>query len=122
MGMDRFIKWGKPQEWGAPTVERLAQVARDYLGARWSVRITSPKWIVCETDEPSTAPLKSEFSPGSGVPAWDEQTRGFEIFFPDSSVRTSVITRRADEFTNAVADGYTKCIARWWNGEIEWPS
>lgn len=145
MGMDRFIKWKKPKEWGPPTLQKLVTVAQEFLGPRWKVTIsentTEPCWIVCETDEQSTHPLISEYVPGQkhdGPPTPEEITRfrkamatmdrgrGFEIYFPgaygETKQRTSVITRQADEFTSALADQFTKLIARWWNGKVEWPS
>lgn len=134
MSTDRFIEWGEPPEWGPPTIERLARVAQDFLGERWAVRQTSASWIVCECADKQTFPLRSErrdiISTGRDagltygeVLHREEQrrTRGFEISFPRDR-NTSVITRQADEFTSAVADQFTRLIARWWNGEIKWPT
>lgn len=129
MGMDRFIKWSEPPEWGAPTIEKIAQVCREFLGPRWSVRITDPTWIVAECSDPQTFHLRSEYGENSSfVKGWDssygEFTRGFEVCFQGKhgEKQTSVITRSADSFTSALADRFTKIIARWWHGEIEWPS
>jgi len=125
MGMDRFIHWKEPPEWGSPTIERLAAVAQNFLGPRWSVTHTED-WIVCESGEQQTWALLSEYTPGDIEPekfqkqyAEGTPTRGFEVFFTED--QTSVITRQADEFTSALADQYAKIIARWWKGEIEWP-
>jgi hypothetical protein len=142
--MDRFIKWRKPKEWGPPTLEKLVTVAQEFLGSRWKVYVsdqtTDPCWIVCETYEDQTWPLITEYVPSqehAGPPTQEEidrfrkgvltgRTRGFEIYFPgaygETKERSSVITRQADEFTNALADQFTKIIARWWNGKVEWPS
>ena len=52
MSVDRFIDWGTFPEWGAPTIDRLAAVARDYLGERWTVALRQGRdldlcWIDC---------------------------------------------------------------------------
>ena len=134
MGLDRFIRWKRDRpEWGDPTLEKIAQVAQDFLGLRWTVKITDPTWIVCETDEPQTFALRScrddKDSPDKtetfGEAMHREmgaQTRGFEVFFlveKGRINRTSVITRQADEFTGALADRFAQILARWWDGEVE---
>jgi hypothetical protein len=149
MGMDRFIKWKKPKEWGPPTLQKLMIVAQEFLGPRWKVWISDadradgepPCWIACETDEDQTWPLVTEYVPSQehdGPPTQEEvdrfrkayakssRKRGFEIYFPgpygSRQGQSSVITRLADEFTNALADQFTRIIARWWNGKVKWPS
>jgi hypothetical protein len=133
MGMDRFIKWGEPPEWGSPTLATVAQVLQDFLGPRWKVRATDMTWLVAECDDVQTFALRSEYSDSKHVTptfldGWDathgEITRGFEVSFPskESGRPTSVITRSADQYTRALADEFTKIIARWWNGEVDWPS
>lgn len=143
MGMDRFIKWGKPAQWGTATPERLAAIARDFLGPQWRVSINplakSASSLVCETDVMKTWPLVSEYVPSQdhdGPPtieeqerfkrSWGAQSRGFEVYFPggygETKERTSVITRQADDYTSALADAYTTIIARWFQGKVSWPS
>lgn len=129
MGMDRLIKWGEAPEWGHPTLERLANVAKNFLGPEWAVTHDNKDWIVCESGQPQRWSLLSEYVPGDADPVafqeayGSERTRGFEVFFQGvgSEDQTSVITRCGDEFTSALADQYTKIIARWWEGTIEWP-
>jgi hypothetical protein len=132
--MDRFINWSEtPPAWGRPTIHKVAAVLKEFLGPRWKVEVTDPTWIVAECDDPQTFPLRPEYEANSQhvtetfLPGWDEMhsgfTRGFEFSFPDDPKRpTSVITRSADEFTRALADQFTKIIARWWHGEVDWPS
>ncbi len=136
MSLDRFIRWKtKRPEWGDPTIEKLATVARDFLGPRWTVKISNECWITCETDDHMTFALRSEHDDliedgrNKGRPSGDvqheamqKQTRGFNVFFLVKNGKidqTSVITRMADEYTGALADGYAAMIARWWNGEVE---
>ena len=143
MSVDRFIDWGTFPEWGAPTIDRLAAVARDYLGERWTVALRQGRdldlcWIDCASDEKCTFPLRSErddaveYGPNKGTKAGDvlheaqqKTTRFFEVFFlveGGKIEQTSVITRHCDEFTDNVADGLAKIYARWWNGKVRWPS
>lgn len=132
MGLDRFIKWGKPPEWGKPTIEKLAAVAQDFLGKRWKVYSTDATRLVCECKDKQTFALRSERDEPSDDPdvttgdlmyqAAQEQTRGFEVFFlveKGKIKQTSVITRQADDFTSALADRYAQIIARWWNGAVQ---
>lgn len=61
---------------------------------------------------------RSRGDDGAGLP------REVEVFFSGEhgEDQTSVITRHSDEFTSAVADQFARLIARWWNGEVEWPT
>lgn len=139
MGQDRFIRWKKPRpEWGEPTLDKLAQVASDFLGTRWTVRKTGDFWLVCECDDLMTFSLRSQRddlategkNKGKKTVGdiyhedMQKRTRGFEVFHLVEKGRikqTSVVTRQADEFTGALADRYAEIIARWWSGEVEWP-
>ncbi len=137
MGLDRFITWKKPRpEWGEPTLEKLAQVARDFLGPMWKVYSTHETTLVCECKDKGTFALRSERDDivdegkRKGKKTWGElmhedmqtRTRGFEIFFlvENGKIKqTSVITRRADDFTGALADRYAAIIALWWHGKVQ---
>ena len=125
MGSDRYITWGETPEWGPPTPEKLAAVAIDFLGDRWTAKIREDTGcLVIECDDLCTFHLASE-RPEMGDPyahPGGHVTRGFEVWF-DKGGKTRVTTRAhsCDEFTWVLADQYTKIIARWWGGEIEWP-
>lgn len=133
MSIDRFITWGETPEWGPPTPEKLAAVAKDFLGEGWSTKIEPfPKddgcWIQIISDYKCSFHLSSERPEIAGmydVPEGEEPFyRWFQVYFPAEQAefdKTSVITRHVDSFTNCLADRYTKIIARWWNGEVEWP-
>jgi hypothetical protein len=129
MGVDRFITWNPANFKGPPpTLERLAKIAQDFLGDRWEVRETRPDWLVCQCEDKMTFPLASEYPEDDSFRIGAEKdyasrTRGFEVFFrSDLSKQTSIITRRADEFTDALAAQYTRILARWWGAEVQWPS
>jgi len=129
VSLDRFIDWGPFPEWGAPTIERLAQVAADFLGDGWEVKMSSARsrercWIDCLSKEPNTFALASENKTHFSRQAEEANKRGprcFEVFFSVEGgeiTQTSVITRQSDEFTGALADRYAAIIARWWGGTV----
>ena len=133
MSIDRFIKWGKPPTWGPPTAEKLAAVAKDFLGEGWTTKIEpfpakDGCWIQIVSDIKCSFHLSSERPEIAGmydVQEGDEPFyRWFQVYFPSASTgeETSVITRHVDSFTNVLANRYTEIIATWWHGEVEWPS
>ena len=125
MGSDRYITWGETPDWGAPTPEKLAAVAIDFLGDRWRTEMRNG-CLVIESDDSCTFHLASE-RPEVGDPFADHDgnitNRGFEVYF-EKDGRTRVTTRAAycDAFTSALVHRYTEIIAKWWNGKIKWPS
>ena len=127
---DRLITWKEAPEWGAPTPEKLAAVAIDFLGDRWKTQIEpfpsgNGAWVYIYCEDKCTFHLSSE-RPEMGDPFAHpdgDQTRGFQIYFPfERGKTTSVITKLTDSFTSALAKRYTEIIAKWWNGEVEWPT
>lgn len=137
MSIDRFIKWKEPRSessGGDPTIERVAQTARDFLGPRWKVEIEDC-WIYCTSPDRPTFHLRSEFLLQPDNPhmqthlaameeMFSECRRGFSIFFkaPGEEGSTSVLTGLGtDSFSGALADKFAKLIALWWYGEVEWP-
>lgn len=138
MGVDRWIDWREDDvpDWGPPTLDRVAQVAEDFLGPNWevSVRPGDKGWIVCETKDKQTFHLRSEYERNGDDYAmsylrghdetYKDSTRGFEICFfgHHGEEQTSVITRQADRFTSAIADELTRILAQWWGGDVRWPS
>ena len=118
MSADRFIRWREER----PSIGQLHAVARDFLGPRWTARRTDDHWIVCETDDPLTDALASEGFRGvvGAHPHAPARTRCFSVYH-DPAGRSSVITRLADEFTDALADRYAAIVARRWDAEVTWP-
>jgi len=129
MGTDRYITWGETPEWGAPTPEKLAAVALDFLGPRWTSKLLrGGDAVVLESDDYCTFHLASEqtemgdpFKAHGGT----RPKRGFVIYFDEhepSRIRVNTRTHDCDSFTSTLADRYTTIIAKWWNGKVEWPS
>lgn len=127
MGSDRYITWGKTPEWGAPTPEKLAATALDFLGTRWTAKILRDgDCIVIECDDYCTFHLASE-RPEMGdpyeSPNGDRARRGFEVYFEKGGgIRVTTRAHSCDSFTDALARRYTEIIAKWWNGEVKWPT
>lgn len=129
MGMDRHITWGETPEWGSPTPEKLAAVARDFLGEGWTTTIKDHgNWqvVIVNSEFHSTFHLASE-RPEMGDPyarpGYGHATRGFEIYIEkDGSVNVVTRAHYSDSFTSAIARRYTEIIARWWGGTVEWPT
>jgi len=139
VSIDRFIRWGrprKPSEGGPPTLDRVAQTAADFLGPQWTVKTEGDSWIHCSSNETPTFHLRSEYLALPDNPhaqtrlraeeeMFAECKRGFSVFFKGEhgEEQTSVITGLgSDAFACALADRFTKIIALWWGGEVEWPS
>lgn len=133
MSIDRFITWGKPPEWGGPTPEKLAAVAKDFLGKGWTAKIEPfPRkdgcWVQIISNYKCSFHLASERPELAGMYDVKEDAepfyRWFQVYFPGEATgeQTSVITRHVDSFTECLADQYTNIIARWWKGTIKWPS
>ena len=119
MSADRFIRWREER----PSIGQLHAVARDFLGVRWSARIDGV-WIVCETSDSVTDALASEGALSVVQRGISGQTpeRCFSVFHDTApGGHTSVITRLADEFTDALADRYAAIVARRWDAEVTWP-
>lgn len=147
MSIDRFISWpATPPEWGLPTPERLMRVLKDFLGDDWEVSARAfPRpesepgyWILAHAPgQCCTSPLASENDTARG--RFDDpkhpMTRAFEVFLPTVRPHTeapidnrsgaphaSIITRQVDAYTGALADEFTRIVARWWSATVEWPT
>jgi len=129
MSVDRQITWLEPHEhFGRPTIERVRDVAQDFLGPRWNVYIEGKHNVVCISDEPMTHSLISQQQDWDFArnlhERYQKRARGFRIFFLDEhgEKQTAVRTWEADDFTGALADRFAKILARFWHGEVRWPT
>lgn len=119
MSIDRLVKFKSR----VPTVVDLVKVAEDFLsdaalvGCGYST-IPHSRIVVHLPGKPTfpfgrVSDLKQDFP---------HKVRGFEVFitglFGDQP-NINVVTRQTDEFTNVVADGYAKLIARFYEAELE---
>jgi hypothetical protein len=121
MSLDRFITYGST----SPTVEQVGLVCEQYFGldiAKVEWNGTQRRYYVTLAGKWSH-PLRNvvELPPGSlewGAPPHDE--RVIEVYVGDVAEREpiDVITRHADDFTNASADGLAAVLARGWGGQL----
>lgn len=117
MAYDRFITW--PDNSQRPSPEEVEKALRRYIHLGGTVSKRDGSWL--------DAVLPGE--PRYVFKDWaDEEAlkrggnkggeRWFEVFVPTNLTSTySIITRTADEFTNAVADGFASLVARRWDGK-----
>lgn len=128
MSVDRFITWGPKSE---VTAEKIAQTARDFLGSHWKVGVesmaTGTDWITASCEVQCSHHAKSIYPDAERFRfAFEgDQERFFEVYFPREELgrgRTSVITRQTDRYTSCLADEFARIIAKFWDGEVEWPT
>ena len=114
MAQDRIIRWPSPLD--APPNAALGVLCEDYTrglappprwgSGRWNVTLPGEIRSALHTLDARRVGL---YEPG--------RARCIEVWRSDESVY--VMTRSADEVTNAVAEGLAALIARHWHGERE---
>lgn len=111
MALDRIIRWSPPAR--APSTDDLATVARAYTkGLVTSVEWQGGRWYITLPGEAHSA-IGRDFLHDPG------QARWIEVWRSDGGEEVYVMTRHADEVTNAVAEGLAALVARHWRGERE---
>lgn len=113
MALDRFIDWSGQQ----PSNKELSRALRNYVGKAGKVTWKIDRWFVTLPGKPSCA-LKG--LPGAEFRAAviEEQTdRWFEVIPSDANL--NILTRGADEFTNAVAMGFVYICVGYWSGRFQ---
>lgn len=122
MACDRFIRFDKGK---VPSKEDVGKALEDYLGAflvqnewgggRWTAEIVgNNSWPLRRVVDTS----KGFFQRMSGK--YEEEAtrkRWVEVFIDIDNI--DVMTRSHDEATNALADGFAKLVARFWQGQLE---
>ncbi len=114
MSLDRFIYWQDKK----PTDEQLLHVVEDFMGGVGEIddnyqKDGHPWWIVLLPGSPSHPlsriyPEMMQYQPPPGV------DRCLEVCVADDCV--DIITRQADDFTNALAEGLAEVMCRAWGG------
>ncbi len=96
-------------------MEDVDKVLNDYLG-EGAVRVESDEnHFIATLHGPGSNPFKHLVD--RSFP--EEAHRWFEVHLGSDNI--DVITRRQDEFTNAVAHGFAALVARFWSGTYEEP-
>jgi len=117
MSCDRFIRFDKGK---VPLRADLKFALEDYLGAF----MTHIKWVngswVAQLEGGKSWPFKRLEADSRLAAAREEEAkenRCIEVFIASDNI--DVITRRADEATMNLADGFAKLVTRYWKGKLE---
>jgi len=111
MALDRFVYW----KGELPTKEQLEKTVFDYakgINPNEAPLWLRDRWIIPLLGAPSYVSNKAR------ADAWTDE-RWIEIWPDDHCV--DVITRLADDITNAIAEGLAKLLTRMFDGRYEGP-
>ena len=116
MSRDRFITWADNSQ--RPSFEEIEYALQRYIHQSGTVERVGCWLCVVLPGEPRFV-FREE---GDKEPFVQGGCKGgersLEVFaHPEETY--SVLTRTADEFTNAVADGFASLVARHWEGKLE---
>ncbi len=119
MAIDHFVYWKKGKR--KPSIAELKLLIEDYLGS------VAVKIVESETDFIVTLAGQSS-DPWKRLKGWEtmaeaakergKRKRWFEVDFQQGR-GIDVITRQPDEFTENVASGFAKLVARLFEGKVE---
>lgn len=121
MAADRFIRFDGPKA-RRPKKDELLLVLKNFVGGAGGV-----EWVDDQDRAYITLPGHPSF-PFRGLPEMEgrdrhdgeqDRPRWIEVWQDPRDGTVDVMTRGMDEFTNVVAEGVAKMIARWWGGEYE---
>lgn len=116
MGQDRFIRW--PDDAERPSVEELERCLARYINQSGTVKRDGVWLTATLIGEPCQVWLPELDDQEWETGGCKNGERWFEMFCDPKSTY-SVITRHADQFTNALADGWTRLVAIHWKGKWE---
>jgi hypothetical protein len=125
MGLDRFVRWTTT----VPTVVQLRMLLEDYFGDIAAVSFENARFV-CELNSRDSHAMRrmehlsqaardaAQYLTGEG------EVRVIEVFVHDRGRYDvepciDIITRHADEFTNALAEGLMLLCARLWDGRLD---
>lgn len=125
MGADRYayvkrLRKGEPAP-NKATPEQIKMILEDYIDKAGKVKDDSsreggPAWFVVLEGKPSF-PFKRVY-PGHGSPSDQHEERWVEVYLEErDDIR--VTTRTADEYTNNVADGIIRMLARFYGRRLD---
>lgn len=123
MSTDRTIHWISRR---APTRADVDQVLRDFFnGAATSIRWDRDRFVVIVpgkhrnalcTVSPIIGSRHQRERVGKSAPLPSQ--RWLEVWIDPDDGTVDVITRQADDYTCALADGIAAVLARYWEGEL----
>jgi hypothetical protein len=112
MSLDRFVNWKKER----PTKRQVRAVLRDFFSTYHSIKWDRDRFYIKLPGKPSCAYrslARTRKIPLSELP----QGRCIEVHLGKGNL--DVITRHADEYTNALAQGLAEAFSRFWDGDLE---
>ena len=110
MALDRFITF--PEGKKGPTKKELGLVVRNFFGDAAKIEWDQDRWTVSLPGKPTWT---FEGIEDDMMPRMRNTERWIEVHFSTMDI----ITRRQDDFTNYLAEGLAKTIARYWEGELD---
>jgi hypothetical protein len=114
MAYDRFIRFGKRR----PTKPEVQKALEDYVSGAGRVEWLKDRFFVYLEGKGSHPARRIAGSHPSAKEADVYRAERFVEVWLDKAV-VDVITRQADDYTNAVADGFVEFLTRFWDGTID---
>jgi hypothetical protein len=111
MSLDRFVRY--PEGTAGPTQDQVGLVLRNFMGRVGSVEWHEDRFLVGVPGKPTRT---FEGIGERPMPTILNEERWIEVW-PGPTL--DVITRRQDEFTNALAHRLAEIFARYWGGVVE---
>lgn len=110
MAADIFVQFKNKN---VPPKDDIQKVLEDFLGEAGKVEWDKDRFYATLQGKPSWA-FKRVFK---RVSACRDDERWFEVWIGDDCL--DIITRQQDHYTNALADGFAKLAANFWDGKVE---
>lgn len=111
MALDRFVNFPKGKK--GPTKDEIGLVLKNFLGGIGDVSWSDDRWIVSLPGKPTWT---FEGLEPDMMPRMQNSERWIEVYVGPT---LDVITRSADEFTNALAVRIAQIFARYWEGKVD---
>lgn len=115
MSLDRIVIFKEK----VPTKENIGMVLEDYLGELAVEVMWNRERYMAVLKGPGSNPFKRLV--GGPFTTSETSERWIEVVLDLDSKEPSVdvLTRRQDEITNNIADGFAKLLARYWDGSLD---
>lgn len=113
MALDRFVYWKER----CPTFQEVQHVLEDFFNGAAEVRRSTDRWICTLPGAPQSPLHRVDRLLVEAPDAHADGERWIEVFMHEDSL--DIITRMADEYTNALAEGLARIFARYWQGKYQ---
>lgn len=121
MSRDVVVRWPSRSQ-GAPTADSLRAILEDYLGPQCRVDWEVDRFMVrlgIQSFAHRREPVVWSEAKRAAILEEPDGIRAIEVWTDPDGLCVYVMTRHADEFTCAVADGFAGVIARAWRGTVQ---